>query len=77
MSQAVWKAFFEFENSMIVWKDVEMIPRIHKESREESSARPGALRRRNQETFSECSWCNWTAAKMHLYEVPLAMNRRG
>jgi len=23
----VWKAFFEFENSIIVWKDVEMIPR--------------------------------------------------
>jgi nitrogen regulatory protein PII-like uncharacterized protein len=33
MNQTVWKAFFEFENSMIVWKDVEM---IQKESTNES-----------------------------------------
>ena len=37
MNQAVWKAFFEFENSMIVWKDVEMITKEStKESREEA-----------------------------------------
>ncbi len=37
MNQTVWKAFFEFENSMIVWKDVEMIPKEStKESREEA-----------------------------------------
>jgi len=37
MNQTVLKAFFEFENSMIVWKDVEMIPKEStKESREEA-----------------------------------------
>jgi hypothetical protein len=37
MNQTVWKAFFEFENSIIVWKDVEMIPKEStKESREEA-----------------------------------------
>jgi hypothetical protein len=37
MNQAVWKAFLEFESSMIVWKDVEMIPKESiKESREEA-----------------------------------------
>jgi len=37
MNQTVWKAFFEFENSMIVWKDVEMISKEStKESREEA-----------------------------------------
>jgi nitrogen regulatory protein PII-like uncharacterized protein len=37
MNQTVWKAFFEFENSMIVWKDVEMIPKEStNESREEA-----------------------------------------
>jgi len=36
MNQTVWKAFFEFENSMIVWKDVEMIKESTKESREEA-----------------------------------------
>jgi len=37
MNQTVWKAFFEFENLMIVWKDVEMIPKEStKESREEA-----------------------------------------
>ena len=37
MNQTVWKAFFEFENSMIVWKDVEMIPKEStKEAREEA-----------------------------------------
>src|SRR6266481_2539680 len=37
MNQTVWKAFFEFENSMIVWKDVEMVPKEStKESREEA-----------------------------------------
>jgi hypothetical protein len=37
MNQMVWKAFFEFENSMIVWKDVETIPKEStKESREEA-----------------------------------------
>ena len=35
MNQTVWKAFFEFENSVITWKDVEMIPKEStKESRE-------------------------------------------
>ena len=37
MNQTVWKAFFEFENSVITWKDVEMIPKEStKESREEA-----------------------------------------
>jgi hypothetical protein len=37
MNQTVWKAFFEFENSIIVWKDVEMIPKESiNESREEA-----------------------------------------
>jgi hypothetical protein len=37
MNQTVWKAFFEFENSIIAWKDVEMIPKESiKESREEA-----------------------------------------
>jgi hypothetical protein len=37
MNQTVWKAFFEFENSMIVWKDVEVIPKESaNESREEA-----------------------------------------
>ena len=37
MNQTVWNAFFEFENSVIVWKDVEMIPKEStKESREEA-----------------------------------------
>jgi hypothetical protein len=37
MNQTVWNAFFEFENSMIVWKNVEMIPKEStKESREEA-----------------------------------------
>ncbi len=37
MNQTVWKAFFEFENSIIMWKDVEMIPKESiKESREEA-----------------------------------------
>jgi hypothetical protein len=37
MNQTVWKAFSEFENSMIVWKDVETIPKEStKEAREET-----------------------------------------
>ena len=37
MNQTVWKAFFEFENSIVVWKDVEMLPKEStKESREEA-----------------------------------------
>ena len=37
MNETVWKAFFEFENSIIVWKDVEMISKEStKESREEA-----------------------------------------
>jgi hypothetical protein len=33
----VWKAFSEFENSVIVWKDVETIPKEStKEAREEA-----------------------------------------
>src|SRR5438046_2712739 len=36
MNQAVWKAFFEFENLMIVWKDVEIPKESTKESREEA-----------------------------------------
>ena len=37
MNQTVWQAFFEFENSMLVWKDVETIPKEStKESREEA-----------------------------------------
>jgi hypothetical protein len=37
MNQTVWKAFSEFENSMIVWKDVETIPKESiKESGEEA-----------------------------------------
>jgi hypothetical protein len=37
MNQTVWKAFSEFENSMIVWKDVETIPKEStKEAREEA-----------------------------------------
>jgi len=51
MNQTVWKAFFEFENSIIMWKDVEMIPKESiKGISRRSSARLGALRRRNQET---------------------------
>jgi hypothetical protein len=36
MNQTVWNAFFEFENSMIVWKDVEMPKESAKKSREEA-----------------------------------------
>jgi len=37
MNETVWKAFSEFENSMIVWKDVETIPKEStKEAREEA-----------------------------------------
>ena len=37
MDQTVWKAFSEFENSVIVWKDVETIPKEStKECREEA-----------------------------------------
>jgi len=37
MNQAVWNAFSKFEDSVIVWKDVEMIPKESiKESREEA-----------------------------------------
>jgi hypothetical protein len=37
MNQTVWKAFFQFENSIVVWKDVEMLPKESvKDSREEA-----------------------------------------
>jgi nitrogen regulatory protein PII-like uncharacterized protein len=54
MNQTVWKAFFEFENSMIVWKDVETIPKEStKESREEARLRLERCAEEIRKRFSE------------------------